>query len=144
MAFPEEIFIYLVDEENGAPIEGVVFIVKLFSKDRYDFYIVTEKTDDKGYISLSIKDIYNKLNKSLHPEDPLQDYRSLVMIWIMSCHEIQNILDSVHNGTLSPFVSITSLKDMQCSKNDIYQERSGMYEFSSEKTIQIYITTKKK
>jgi hypothetical protein len=142
MAFPKELRVFLTDEETETPISGVVFIIKLFAKKGNDFYIVTDATDPEGKISMTDDHLANMIHSSSGLEYPLDNFKSLVMIWIMSDFEFKKILEAHMIKKSNPQIYYGSLEEIKKSKNHLYELRSTMYEFHGNELINVYFTTR--
>jgi hypothetical protein len=142
MAFPKELRIFLTDEETEAPISGVVFIIKLFAKKGNDFYIVTNGTDPEGKIIIKDDHLASMIRSSSNLDDPLDNFKSLTMIWLMSDFEFKKILEAHMIKKSNSQIYYGSLKEIEKSKNHQYELRSTMYEFHGNEQISIFFTTR--
>ena len=143
MVFPKEIHIKLIDEESSQPIENIMFIIKLFSKTKNDFFYITNRTDPEGFINITHDIISIELKNHNPALDLFKDFNTVILIWNMSGAEINNIIKAIDKNRLHPDMSSCSRHDLESTWNHLYESRSGLYEFNNDPYIDIYFTTKR-
>ncbi len=138
MNFPEKINITIIKEDDNTPVKGVYVAIKLFSKYKKDFYIITQSSDEKGIILVTKNHIRNEVESKSPPDSKagLDDYNSMLLIWVIGKKDTTKILEGINSQKILSYPSDRFIDQLK-NYNLKIESKSELFEFRNNNDLDV-------
>jgi len=139
-SFPELINIKLINNETKHPISNIAIMIKIFARNKIDYYYRPPVSNEEGVISIERSLVENEINKTqeLFPADyssNLSDCEPKIEISIMSQEDIFREIQSMNDWKGVFEINEKEMKSLSQLNNINYMSLVSILNFNNQSIV---------